>query len=210
MIISHIYRFIFIHIPKCAGTSITQAFLPVLGEEDLVLGCTPEGERLHEENLKKGGIAKHSTAQEVLQHVGPEVWKNYFKFTFVRNPWDLIVSRYHWCLKTTWEDEKNTIKGIRELEDFEDYLFSPFANQRNCVEFLFDLDGNININYVGKHEILTDNFNEVCKQVGLPKVKINHHNTTNHLHYTKYYNSITRYLVKDQFARDIGYFNYSF
>ena len=66
MIISHKYRFIFIHIRKCAGTSITRAMAPLLGEQDLVIGCTTEGERLEKENLKNGGLTKHSTAKEIL------------------------------------------------------------------------------------------------------------------------------------------------
>ena len=210
MIISHKYKFIFIHIPKCAGTSITRTLAPLLGEHDLVIGCTPEGERLHQENMKKGGLTKHSTAQQIMQHVGPEIWNSYFKFSFVRNPWDLMVSRYHWCLKTTWEDEKNTIKRIRELEDFEDYLLSPLSNRKSCIEYISDIDGNINLDYIGKFERLSNDFYEVCQRIGLPNIEIGIHNNTEHLHYTKYYNPLTRDLIKDRYARYIQYFDYVF
>jgi hypothetical protein len=55
MIISHKYRFIFIHIRKCAGTSVTRALVSLLGKEDIVIGCTAEGEKLERENKINGG-----------------------------------------------------------------------------------------------------------------------------------------------------------
>ena len=210
MIISHTYKFIFIHINKCAGTSITKALLPVLGERDLILGCTPEGEKLNIESMRQGGLTKHSKAQIIRENVGAEIWNNYFKFSFVRNPWDLTVSQYHWCIKTSWDDEKNSIKRIKELEDFEDYLLSPLSCRQNCIDHISDIYGNINIDYVGKFERLSNDFNEVCERTGLPNIKIGIHNSTEHLHYTEYYNPLTRDLIKDRHARDIHYFNYTF
>ena len=210
MIISHKHKFIFIHVPKCAGTSITQAFLPILGEEDLVLGCTPEGERLHEENLKKGGLVKHSTAQEIFRHVGPEIWNSYFKFTFVRNPWDLLVSRYHWSLITTWDDEKNIIKKIREFDDFEDYLYSPFVSKTNCLDFISDNNGNIIVDYVGKTELINWELKRICRKMGIPVCSPGRENTSDHHAYFKYYNPLTRELVREWYQKDINRFEYEF
>jgi len=210
MIISHKYKFIFIHIRKCAGTSITRALAPMLGEHDLVLGCTLEGEKLEKEALKNGGLAKHSTALQIMQTIGTEIWNSYFKFTFVRNPWDLMVSHYHWALETNWDDAKGYTDKIKKLDDFEDYILSPLSNRKNCTEYISDMNGNINIDYIGKFDKLSNDFHAVCQRIGLPILKLGACNTTKHFQYKKYYNPLTRDLIKDRFARDIQYFDFKF
>jgi len=210
MIISHKYKFIFIHIPKCAGTSITRTLAPLLGEHDLVIGCTPEGERLHQENMKKGGLTKHSTAQQIMQHVGPEIWNSYFKFSFVRNPWDLLVSWYLWSLKTEWDDEKNTIKRIRELEDFEDYLYSPFVSKTNYLDFISDNNGNIIVDYVGKTELINWDIKHIYRKAGIPVCSLGRGNPSKHKAYFNYYNPLTRDLVREWCSKDIQKFDYGF
>ena len=210
MIISHKHRFIFIHIPKCAGSSITKALAPVLGKQDLILGVTPEGEKLHEENLKKGGLTKHSSASVIRQQIGPEIWNSYFKFSFVRNPWDLLVSRYHWSLKTQWDDEFGTIKKIREFEDFEEYLYSPLVRKLNCVDFVSDENGEIMVDYAGKSELINWEFRRICERAGIPVYLPRRDNRSNHEAYFNYYNPITRDLVGEWYSRDIRKFDYGF
>ena len=210
MIISHKHKFIFIHIPKCAGTSITRALLPILGEQDLVLGCTPEAERLHKENLKNGGPTKHWKAKQILEHVGLETWNSYFKFCFIRNPWDLMVSRYHWSIETSWEDKNNRIKRIKQFDNFEDYMLSELASRINCIEFITDYKGNIIVDYIGKYELINWELPRICNQIGLSSMRLAKHNVSMHDKYIKYYNPLTRELVRDWYKKDIEKFSYSF
>ena len=111
MIISHTRKFIFIHPHRCGGTSITNSLLPYLGDEDEVYGCTREGEVLSEKNrlknIKKynkeqGGFPwKHLTAKFAKEYAGDEIWDKYFKFTFIRSPWEIHLSNYSW-----WKNSK--------------------------------------------------------------------------------------------------------
>ncbi len=107
MIVSHRHKFIFVHLHKCAGTSITRALIPYLGRNDLVFGCTPKFEKLSNKSRSQGGLYKHSTAREIREYVGEPRWNDYFKFSFVRNPWDLTLSKYYWWHKTpaNWNDD---------------------------------------------------------------------------------------------------------
>ena len=79
MIISHKHKYIFIHIPKAAGTSITQALYPFSSSYDLFLGCGCGEETL----TKKDGFSlhKHSSAQDVKTYTTEERWREYFIFT---------------------------------------------------------------------------------------------------------------------------------
>ena len=50
MIISHKYKFIFVHVPKTAGTSIAQSLYPYLDlQQDVVLGGHPDHEHKDDE-----------------------------------------------------------------------------------------------------------------------------------------------------------------
>lgn len=71
--INHKYKCIFVHIPRTGGTSIEAAFEG------------PEGK----------AKSMHCTAQQMQQLAGESIWNEYFKFSFVRNPWDLIITLYH-------------------------------------------------------------------------------------------------------------------
>jgi hypothetical protein len=144
LILSHKYKFIFIHIPKCAGTSITQSLIPYLGQDDLVLGCTPEFEALSREYKAKGWIHKHSTASEIREFVGEETWNSYFKFAFVRHPLDLILSLYFWWKKTAadWDEAGRQTKAAVMKMDFDTFCRNAqFWPEKQCHEYLIGSAG---------------------------------------------------------------------
>lgn len=95
MIISHKRKYVFVHIPKTGGTSLALALEGRAAADDLLIGDTPKALR------RKGRLAgldaparlwKHSTLRDV-DGLYP---KDAFVFTLVRNPWDRMVSYYHW------------------------------------------------------------------------------------------------------------------
>jgi hypothetical protein len=210
MIISHKHKFIFIHIQKCAGTSITYALVPHLGEEDVVLGCTPEGEKLSEIWGKTKGLYKHVTAREAKEILGDEIWDNYFKFSFIRNPWDLTVSTYHWWLKTKWDDQHKTGEKIRSLDNFTEYVKSPYLRRNTCSGHVMDGKGNKLVDFLGRHESLEKDFAYICGRLSLPNINLPVRNVSNHRKYIEHYTEETKLIVKERFKRDLKNFNYSF
>lgn len=94
MFISNSKRFIFIHLHKTGGTSIEHALNTSLQWNDILLGSTEAGEELQKLYTPVFGLSKHSNARQVRRVVGETVWKNYFTFSIVRNPYALVVSQY--------------------------------------------------------------------------------------------------------------------
>jgi hypothetical protein len=96
MIISNSRKFIFIHIFKTAGTTITWALDPFLRWNDIALGGTLFGEKMNIAYKERFGLLKHSSALQIKGIVGEAVWSSYFTFAFVRYPYTLMVSSYTW------------------------------------------------------------------------------------------------------------------
>ena len=51
------------------------------------------------EKLKEVGYYTHITPKKILNYLQPAVWESYFRFCFVRNPWDLVISHYYWTMR---------------------------------------------------------------------------------------------------------------
>jgi len=123
MILSYSSGFIFIHIEKAAGSSIQQALLPH--------ASVPPNSRLRRRLAwfgplnRIGGLYRavqfqeHVTANEVKRCLPPAVYDSLFKFAFVRNPWDRLVSRYAHLLRST---DRRRHGFISKLDKFEDFL----------------------------------------------------------------------------------------
>jgi hypothetical protein len=156
--------------------------------------------------------------------------KNYFKFTFVRNPWARLVSQYYFNrskndkdgLDRTLYRNSTFLDFVKSNKEF--YLSShwcsysptleklhtkkyPFVNQ---IDWITNQSGEIQVDFVGKLENLQDDFNIVCDKIGIPSQKLPHKNKSKHKHYTEYYNEETKQIVAEKYARDIEYFGYKF
>jgi hypothetical protein len=123
MILSHAHKFIFLKTVKVAGTSLEIALSKYCGPRDIITPILPEDEAKRRalgyrgpQNYRAGWremtfkewvkapynrarpmrVWHHSKAEAVRRWVGEEVWQGYLKISILRNPYDGIVSRYHW------------------------------------------------------------------------------------------------------------------
>jgi len=194
-------RFLFVHIPKTAGNSI-QTILRDYSEDEIVaLRADQDGiERfgLRNPNYK---IKKHSTLAEYRAALGEARFRDLYKFTCVRNPWDRMVSYYFGTtqLVETW-DPKEVRKLILRTLSVRDYLqldkgeADPFGN----------------MDYIMRFENLADDFRAVSARLGIPAAPLPQYNRSNREHYSKYYDAELRELVKKRFAPEIERFGYAF
>lgn len=99
MIISHRYKFIFIKTLKTAGTSIEIFLGKICGDDDIITTIYPKECQHVPRNYMKDNrrirFYNHMPAHAIEAEILEEVWDEYYKFCFERNPWDKTLSHYH-------------------------------------------------------------------------------------------------------------------
>lgn len=140
--------------------------------------------------------------------------EDYFKFVFVRNPWDRILSTFlNKAVKGA--DKKNQLKRYSPFKDssFGEFVYSIKNSDvdheerriRSQLKFVPDY-----VDFIGKFENITADMNRVCEEIGIPFDGFPRINKTEHKHYTEHYDDETREIVAQKYARDIEYFGYKF
>lgn len=98
MIICNSREYVYIHLHKCAGTSVERALARSLHYNDILIGSTERGEDLQPLFQQMLGLHKHSPAAAVRRVLGENAWGRYFTFATVRHPFDLAISQYRFSL----------------------------------------------------------------------------------------------------------------
>jgi len=179
---------VFIHINKTGGSSVA-----------LALGLPQQ---------------MHATALEIRQLVTREQWENAFKFAFTRNPWDKVVSHYHYRVQTNQTDLGNNAMDFNEWvrrsygEQNPTYYDKPrfFMPQ---LDWIADKSGKMIVDFVGQYENLAEDFGKACEQLGITR-ELPHVRKSHHKHYSEYYEDDTRKIVERWFLKDIETFGYRF
>lgn len=204
--INHKYKFIFIHIPKTAGETIYD-----------ILETPPKAYQWDFRYDKKI-LDKHETITEsITLH---QINNNYFKFAFVRNPWDRMVSLWAYC-------KKRNIKPVADT-DFKECIVNLeglfckvpqryYSNSQRKINLLYpqyhfisDWYGNNILDFIGRFENLQEDFNTICDKIGISQQQLPYKNKSKHKHYTEYYDDETKQIVAEKYAKDIEYFGYEF
>jgi hypothetical protein len=150
----------------------------------------------------------------VKRELPPEIFEGFYKFAFVRNPWDHLVSIYHFMLSDPEIPRHAEVKALTGFDAFVQWAIdqaAPFPKGITKLqsEMLTDRDGNLLVDFVGYYEALHQDFARVCQYVGID-APLPHLNRSQHRDYRSCYNGHTRALVEEHFRPDIDLFGYTF
>jgi len=185
--ISHQHKFLFIHVPRTGGSSIEYQFDYKEGQEK----------------------NKHWNLNSWKNHLNSEDFESYFKFTFVRNPWDILISKY----VCNWYSLKNQGGEIgyqigKSLKYFLDH-YQPAEHERG--DGLLDYFDPKQMDFIARFENRNKDLEYISNKIGFnidANTKRRHHRRKKH--YTEYYDDETREIVAKRYAKDIDYFGYRF
>ncbi|EAM0472227.1 alpha-2,3-sialyltransferase [Campylobacter coli] len=189
------YKCIFIHVPKVAGSSIERV---IYQTDKWLVG-----------HVKASDYTKFDK----------DKFDSYFSFGFVRNPYDRVVSAYHY-LKNDSPDPCDIKWGRLHINNltFEEFILSlqdeEFKEEilsKNHFSFqykyLCDKNMNILVNFIGKFEKLDNDFKKILN-ILRRKDSLVHINKSKHLNYRDYYNSQTYKIIREIYRDDFEIFDY--
>lgn len=192
-IVSEKRSYIFIHIPKTAGGTITKVM-----DDFRPIGDT------------------HSHTREVLSKLlyGPE---SYFIFSWVRNPWDRLFSMYKFrtsrdkrdiSFEEWFQEDLQSVEIEKEQTPNDEPLIPNLMKPQS--NWLKDSNGMLLTDFVGRFENLHEDYEQLCNILGLKKKTLPHVHKTREANYRDYYTPYLRDFVEYHFHEDIERWNYKF
>ena len=206
MIVSHSRKFIFFAIPKTGTHAVRFALRNHLGatdEEQVALFVQSQLPYPEIARVRHG----HIRWNEIKAVVSPEVWA-YFKFAFVRNPWERLVSYAAFMHRQDGAfsaDPRGAMERV--LADPAHHAKIVFRPQH---EFICDGEGRVMVDFIGRHETMQASYDAICARIGLPTQPLQRVNASTHGPWRTYYSEALKARVAEIYARDIEIFGYGF
>ena len=181
--ISHKYKVLFFHIPKTGGTSLEDALEMRINQD----GCA----------------GRHDCRGIKGKEIYSENW-DYLKFSFVRNPWDRVVSIYQYYKHGTEPENWEFRTDDKILEPtFKEFIFGVRNESHRLYslvglpqkDWLFDQDGNQLVDFIGRFEKYSDDVNKLFQKIGCNK-QIGHARKSKRGPYRDYYDDETRNIIR--------------
>jgi len=231
MILSHRHKFIYVKTYKTGSTSVEAALSAICGPDDVITEASEQLRGVRQKPAQNYridhpakpqrpllkrllgrperhyhpsiGYYEHMPAWRVRTYVGEDIWRDYYKFTFERNPWDRQVSWYYYKTKSRPADKRPS--------------FDAFNRDRRRAHVenwdLYTDNGNTIVDFVGRYETLDNDFSTVLQRLGLAdQVSLPRENVSKGRSgsYHDLYNDESRALVADWYAPEIAHFGYKF
>ncbi|ECQ7109952.1 sulfotransferase family protein [Campylobacter jejuni] len=190
------YGCIFIHVPKVAGTSIERV---VFETDKWLVGHVRALDYINQDKNK---------------------FESYFSFAFVRNPFDRMVSAFHYLKKGGGNDyDKNWAnENLKDFDTFEQFVLAlQNKNVKDKIlswqhftpqyKFICDENKNILVNFIGKLENINNDFKIVKNELNFDRNLI-HSNSSKHEIFSNYYNEKTYNIIAGLYKEDFALFDY--
>lgn len=226
MILSHKHKFIFFSNGKTGSTSIEKC-----------LDYLHEGKEFDFE-IRDIYATKHIPPAIVKACLPKSIWESYFKFVFVRNPWDWFVSGWKYRYQPTPITlnllATNPIQSLRACKHFNrlnklhsrklfsvediEFFFEdskrfrglPFVDGWYQSNYVYDLDGNKIVDFIGRFENLDHDFSIILKKLGLTITLPHYNSSCRSQKYQEYFDELSKNKLADLWSKDIVNFEYTF
>ena len=215
MVICDDPAFLFIHVPKAAGTSVAGAFAHL----DLVRAY----KRMKDPARRVAWIAEKGIPEEVLtlpihtpavhlkSVLGEDRFKAFYRFAIVRNPWDMELSWYTYNAQTESAPHHQRVIGYA---DFNDYVRRHLAEHGSLLangpqtKYVLDEDGVELVDDVFRYEEVDQGFAKVLERLSLNGIELDQFNQSYHVPWTEAYTAETFELVRTIAQPDADAFGY--
>ncbi|MEM9830579.1 MAG: sulfotransferase family 2 domain-containing protein [Bacteroidota bacterium] len=207
MLISHSNKFIFIHNYKVAGTSIKDALLPYSSVSKEKSSLSQKLRHLlgNYPKIYSADFPAHINTKELREQLPNTTFQDYYKFGFVRDPWDWQVSLYTYMLKSQKHPQH---KFIKKMNSFEEYINWRVNDEVRLQKNVFYDGDECLVDFVGKMETLNSDFSKICNRVEVDASLPHLNRSRSEVSHLKYYNQKTVDLVYEAFLDDIQTFGY--
>jgi len=217
--ISDRYKCIFIHIPKTAGTSIEKK----LGKfEELERGVQDHRTISEIEPINIFELTKLCLRSDTISIIYQtkklikdsrtklkKKYNEYYKFSFVRNPWARVFSWYRNVMRDEEHKKRYKVKDNCSFEEFLKYHMDQ--RQVNTQLFwLIDKRGNMPFDFIGRFENINKDFSFVANRIGLEDAELPRLIAGDGRQYTQYYDSVMKDFIYNKYKAEIKLFNYEY
>src|SRR6266571_4764317 len=211
--ISHKYKCIFVEVPKTGSTSIRailgKAYIPHLNLVEIKTLMENSWTQFGGRTNRIRGALYQLLPRERKIDIGRRQFESYFKFGFVRNPCDRVVSLY----------ERTEPLQMKDKMSFEEFVGWIQYSSSTCIhssphryqlDWFVDGSGNMLADSIGKFERLEADWLSIAQKLGITGVLPHKRANPRSRHYTDYYNDRTKEIIATKFKIDIDYFGYEF
>ena len=237
MIISFKYKFIFIKTYKTAGSSIENYLYPFLNNKDILaptedhngINCWGDfemkeledyfGKDFLEKKIKyKMKYFAHmpiwlikERLDNLSNKLNYDIFKNFYKFGVIRNPFDTLVSHYYWQ-NSPYNKNIKPITFQEILQNLESNIY-PNYGLLNLNKLMDKRLEKILCDKIIKYEDLNKELNIIFNKLGIPfdgELKIFKKKSIKRKDYKNFFDKDSQKLITDIFWKDFEIFDYSF
>jgi len=211
--------------PKCAGTSIRELLQsnPIFQADVIGMWHTNQPINWKKEYPKVDtNLWTHSSAKAIKTYLDERgyIWDDYFKFVFIRNPWERAVSEYEYYRQIVSKraystDVNKSLSEVAIHEPPKNFIMRNLGDKWNPHNYIFDDDGKLMVDFVGKVENIEQDFEAVVNKI-LPSVNITQwrlprmNATTKNKSYRDYYDDESIEYIRNRDAKIIELGQYEF
>jgi len=205
MIISHRHRFIFFAVPRTGTHSLRAALRPQLGSEDW-----EQQQLTGRQTLPLPGIAALGHGHVSYRQLGAELpagmLERYFKFAFVRNPYERFVSACFFLNRGDPAFAGRANAFMKQALQRERFRRRVLILPQHLL--LADETGAPAMDYIGRCETLQASWDEICRRLGLRASAVERSNASGHAHWRRYYDGPLAAAVRALYQEDFRLFGY--